>query len=154
MDIITLEDAAELLGKELMPNTETLVKEVSANFEDLKIHVIVGSQDTANTIEARYKEYRGYPVVVEIASGNPVFLSKMEQISVEEAGRLLGRELVGIPHIVGVSLRHNAGIPGLNLFVDIDDEEPRAYLEQNYPTYKGYRVHIRKGSAPKFAKTK
>ena len=53
----------------------------------------------------------------------------MPKISIEKAAKLLGRELVGKnPHIVGTFIEYRNG--KLILVVDIDSEEPRAFLEK------------------------
>ena len=68
----------------------------------------------------------------------------MQKISIEKAVKLLGRELIGkLAHVVCTSI--HKGI----LFIDIDSEEPRAYLERNYIQYKGYSTHIRLIGTPK-----
>lgn len=65
----------------------------------------------------------------------------MSITTIQEAGRLLGIELRSkSKHMVGTSIHSKS--PNI-ITINIDSNEIREFLEQNYSTYKGYKTKIR-----------
>jgi hypothetical protein len=69
---------------------------------------------------------------------------------IHDVAKLLGRQLCGrVPHVVGVSVRRrDPNVPTLDLFVDVDSDEPASDLPR---TFEGYPVHVRRVGTPQFS---
>ncbi len=78
--------------------------------------------------------------------------SQSNAVSIEQAAKLLGRNLCGrVPHVVGVSLRRSdPNVAELDLYVDIDSDEAARDIPA---TFLGHTVHVRLVGTPRFAAT-